>query len=262
MEGAKPKWIYYGEGRWDATIELMKRGAHAVGIRIPSKWIYYLDALVDYLTVGQWMASHSFDTPVRVSSRFAVFQQALSEIAERSVLYLEFGVFEGRTMRFWSEALRNPASHLHGFDSFEGLPENWSAALGKGAFSVEGAVPQFPDPRVTFYKGWFEETLPAYEPPEHDVLFVNVDCDLYSSTRTVLGYVVHLLRPGSYLYFDEIHHRGHEMRAFEEIMEQPGWTFSLVATNRSCCHALFRVEAQPEALQAAATLGGLRLVRG
>lgn len=39
-----------------------------------------------------------------------------------------------------------------------------------GAFDLGGEIPQFDDPRVRFFKGWFEDTLSEYGPPRHDVL--------------------------------------------------------------------------------------------
>lgn len=74
-------------------------------------------------------------------------------------------------MRQWSKLLRNPASTLHGFDSFLGLPHDWTLeGHERGYFSTEGQVPEIDDPRVRFFVGWFEETLPQYEWPEHEVL--------------------------------------------------------------------------------------------
>lgn len=51
-----------------------------------------------------------------------------------------------------------PDQTIHGFDSFEGLPEDWSHVL-KGAFGeIKGALPD----NVRLYKGWFEDTLPEW----------------------------------------------------------------------------------------------------
>lgn len=56
---------------------------------------------------------------------------------------------------------------LHGFDSFEGLPERWNADHAKGHFSTAGQIPEIADNRVTFFKGWFKEILREYAPPAH-----------------------------------------------------------------------------------------------
>jgi hypothetical protein len=56
------------------------------------------------------------------------------------------------------------------------------------------------DDRVAFFKGWFSETLPDYVPPPHKQLFVNLDADLYSSTKTVLEFLKpHIVRELFYI---------------------------------------------------------------
>jgi hypothetical protein len=57
--------------------------------------------------------------------------------------YLEFGVFTGGTIRFMAK--RVGANSIHGFDSFQGLPEDWSGfQLGTAAFDVGGRLPKVP----------------------------------------------------------------------------------------------------------------------
>src|SRR5215475_10403032 len=55
-------------------------------------------------------------------------QRELIEFVLRSIKveghYLEFGVYTGGTMRFIAKRIGGHA--IHGFDSFEGLPEDWS----------------------------------------------------------------------------------------------------------------------------------------
>src|SRR5208337_4929169 len=102
------------------------------------------------------------------------------EIGDKKVLYLEFGVWKGESILYWSKLLKNPESKLQGFDSFEGLPEDWNDKYPKGSFSTGGAIPVIDDPRVQFFKGWFDHSLPAYRIPEHEVLVLNLDADLYS----------------------------------------------------------------------------------
>ena len=163
--------------------------------------VYELNGVFNYLHVGWWLPAHGFRSTTRTQSRSELFELIASEISEREVLYLEFGVHEGNSMRLWAELLENPRSHLHGFDSFLGLPHDWSLeGHERGYFSTAGVVPIIDDPRVRFYPGWFEDTLPGYEWPEHEVLVVMLDADLYSSTTTVVNFVADRLLPGSYLY--------------------------------------------------------------
>jgi hypothetical protein len=148
-------------------------------------------------------------------------------------------------MSWWSAALRNPESHLHGFDSFEGLPEPFDDAGGKyakGWFSTGGRAPQIDDPRVTFYKGLFDQTLPAYKPPTYDVLFVNVDADLYSSTIYVLRALRPYFIPGVYLYMDDMSRPDHEPRALAEFMAESGLKFRALAADQTLNNILFLCE--------------------
>jgi hypothetical protein len=184
--------------------------------------------------------AHGFDAGERVMTRLDLFSLAAAELHERRVLYLEFGVYEGESMRTWSRLLRNPAASLHGFDSFTGLRESWNEFTPAGTFSTGGRVPSFDDPRIKLFAGFFDETLPRYTPPTADQLFVNVDCDLYSSAATVLRWVEPLLAPGSYLYFDEFSDRNHELRAFSEFLDRTGMRFTLVGATRTLAQVLFQ----------------------
>src|SRR5581483_8062137 len=97
-----------------------------------------------------------------VADEFALFEVALRRVTGSKPLYLEFGVFEGRSMRWWSQHLAQQDATLVGFDSFEGLPEDWRPGLGTGHFST-GRIPQIDDARVSFQVGWFDDTLPKFE---------------------------------------------------------------------------------------------------
>ena len=189
------------------------------------------------------MKEHGFAVPSpRSSDRYRVFDQIAREVADERVLYLEFGVSRGWSMRYWSGLLRHPEALLHGFDTFSGLPLPWLPTAGKGAFSTSGVRPNISDDRITYFVGLFEETLPAYEWPEYERLVVNIDADLYSSAVLVLSFIRERLEPGSYLYFDEFHHRGDEMRAFDEFVSETGMRFRLVGVTRELAGVAFRRE--------------------
>jgi hypothetical protein len=221
----------------------VKSALTRLGERCSPRTIHRLNAIVNYLEVGRWMRAHGFETSRRLNTREEIFAAIAADVAEEPVLYLEFGVFEGDSMRSWSRLLRNERSQLHGFDSFEGLPDGWSLAEGRGHFSTGGAPPEIGDPRVRFFKGWFEHTLPAYEPPDHERLVVNVDADLYSSAAFVLTSLEGLIEPGTYLYFDEFNDRAHELRAFDEFLTRTGMQFRTVAVSPELSHVAFRREA-------------------
>jgi len=209
------------------------------GENLSPKTILNLRAAVNYLELGQWMRSKGYKLKHRVDRREKLFDMVGAQVGGRDVLYLEFGVWRGDATRYWSRLLRNPKSKLHGFDSFEGLPENWNSTA-KGGFSVGGRVPEIEDARVRFFKGWFEQTLPHYELPAHEVLVLNFDADLYSSTSLALKTVREAIVPGTYLYFDDFNQPLHEVRAFDEFVEETKMKFELLGATRTLGNVLFQ----------------------
>lgn len=190
-----------------------------------ARTVHRINALANYLEVGRWMRSREFDTKPRFKNRFALFDAVAEKIVNERILYLEFGVHRGNSMRYWSGKLRHPEAALHGFDSFLGLPEDFNSEVPKGQFAVGGTPPVIPDPRVKFFVGWFEDSLPRYQLPPHDRLVLNLDADLYSSTKTVLAAMEPHIVPGTILLFDEFYDRQHELRAFDEYLTRTGAKF-------------------------------------
>jgi O-methyltransferase len=221
-------------------LDVFKQGLTVVGRNLSSSSLIQVQAAVNYLRTGRWMAERGFTFPERVPDRFDVFAAVARRVADKKVLYLEFGVAAGESMRWWSAALKNPASQLHGFDSFEGLPEQ-AGPWSKGQFSTDGAIPKIDDSRVTFHKGWFDQTLPTYALPPHDQLIVNLDADLYSSTILVMRSLAPHLKPGTFVYFDEMNHPDHEPKAFDEFVAETGITFRPVCADRTFAFVIFEV---------------------
>ena len=194
-----------------ARLALLRAGRRATVRQLEG-----LRSALSYLELGRWLRNeHPGSAPELAADKFALFEIARRRITGQAPLYLEFGVFKGRSMRWWSGHLPQPGATLVGFDSFEGLPEDWRHGVGSGHFRT-GGPPQIDDRRVSFQVGWFDETLPRFTVPDHDQLIVNVDSDLYSSALTVLRWAEPYLRPGTLVYFDEFSDRDHEMRAFSE----------------------------------------------
>ena len=134
-------------------------------------------------------------------------------------LILEFGVRTGHTIGVLSKA--NRGRPIHGFDSFEGLPEPWSGwSLDRGAFG-EATVPAV-GRDVELHVGWFDDTLPAFlETHDGPAALIHVDSDIYSSAKTVLDLLAPRCRPGTIIVFNEYFNypgwRRHEHRAFQEF---------------------------------------------
>jgi len=159
----------------------------------------------------------------------ASFKQA--DLSENRLI-CEFGVFNGNTINHI--AAMTPQT-VFGFDSFEGLPEDWQ---GMGAKKGHFAVKKLPAvrPNVTLVKGWFDQTLPAFlAQNQGKVGFLHVDCDLYSSTKTVLGLLQPRLAAGAVIVFDEYFNHPEweqgEHKAFHEFLAAAGVSFEFIGYN-------------------------------
>jgi len=210
-----------------------------VGEHLSLSQIGTLNACVNYLEVGRWLKAKGFRARPRVADREQLYSAVANPIRRERVLYLEFGVWQGNSMRSWSRLLENPLAALHGFDSFEGLPEAWDERRPRGTFSRGGALPAFEDTRIVLHKGWFNDTLPKFVLPEHERLVLNLDADLYSSTIFVLHTLTEAIRPGTLLIFDEFCDRLHELKAFAEFLDTTRMRFRFLAGTENLEQAVF-----------------------
>jgi len=217
--------------RWNRVDNVLKRALTRIGPMFSRRTIHRLDAAISYLETSRRLYSLGLRPSLRVRRKNELFDLVIKRVGEGRTLYLEFGVFQGESLRYWSNNLKNPLAQLHGFDSFIGLPENWNIDSPKGFFSTNGEIPEIPDPRVRLFKGWFDETLPAYQPPEHDKLVINMDADIYSSTAYVLGTLESMIDVGTFIYFDEFADRFNELKAFTELQERTHMKFDLIGAN-------------------------------
>jgi hypothetical protein len=153
--------------------------------------------------VSRFMAT----TPA-FENAFKLLSHSLAAVdSELDGYYAEFGVYKGKTINYIASQID---ATIHGFDSFEGLPEDWRTKFKKGEFKMEG-LPEVAD-NVELYKGWFDASVPKWA-TEHPgpMKFIHFDADLYSSTRTVLEILVDRIVPGTIIQFDE-------------FFNYPGWT--------------------------------------
>ena len=164
-------------------------------------------------------------------------------------LFLEFGVCYGTSITMIANQVD---ATVHGFDSFEGLPESWDVSVTRGVkreqagtYSTLGRPPPVPD-NVALHIGLFEDTLPGFVEQHQDhVSFVNVDCDLYSSTRTVFQHLGDRFVPGSVVVFDDYfcypEWRQHEYKAFQEFVTKFGIRYEYLAFSFFTGQAVVRI---------------------
>ena len=161
-------------------------------------------------------------------SREKLWEEVLNTFHNQPIVVLEFGVWEGYSIRRFAKYNVNPNSKFYGFDSFEGLPEDWSVKYKKGAFNADGHVPEVDDNRIFFVKGWFQNTLHNFLEKTHlgNEIFVHYDSDLFSATLYVMLEIDKLKIP-YYAVFDEF--TGHETRALYRYMQISGARLELIA---------------------------------
>ncbi len=106
------------------------------------------------------------------------------------------------------------------------MPEAWRPGFEQGAFRRTD-LPEVAG-NVDLVVGWFDQTLPGFlaERPGEPVALLHVDCDLYSSTRTVFSQLGERIVAGTVIVFDEYFNypgwRAHEYQAFQEFVRERG----------------------------------------
>lgn len=146
-------------------------------------------------------------------------------------LIVEFGVWRATSINFLAGLTDET---IYGFDSFEGLQEDWAGwAHPKGFFNRSGRLPDVAA-NVRLIKGWFDETLAGFlsEHPE-SFSFVHIDCDTYPATSTILTAAEDRFVPGTVVLFDEYFgYRGWrqgEFKAWREFVSRRGLRYDYKA---------------------------------
>ena len=145
-------------------------------------------------------------------------------------LALEFGVATRTTLQIIADPVAADRT-VAGFDVFTGLPEPWRTGFPVGEFAQE-EIPVVPGAEIVV--GLFEDVLPDFlARNEEQIAFLHVDCDLYSSTKTVFDLAGDRLAPDAVLMFDEFFNypgwQQHEFLAWTEFLERSGRSFEYLA---------------------------------
>lgn len=213
---------------------LVLNNFHRLGLKTGKQLLKYSYAIL----LSDFLKKNSASP--RFADRFLMYDHVISQLqlGGQSLQYLEFGVFEGKSIQYWLSKNTNPHSQFFGFDSFEGLPEDWFPGMGKGAFNVGGKLPNINDERVKFVKGWFNQTLPSFvqqiRADDDKQIVLHLDADLYSSTYYVLNllYFQNYIKKGTVLIFDEAivaSIADTEFRAFYDFMEVMNLKYKVLA---------------------------------
>jgi hypothetical protein len=153
------------------------------------------------------------------ADRYALLDYATQHVSVKNGLWLEFGVYKGDTIKYIAGKTK---SLVYGFDSFHGNPGDWRSEYRKGAFALK-KPPRFSQ-NIKIEEGYFQDTILQFSKVnDKSIAFMHVDCDLYSSTKTILDLLGEQLVCGSIIVFDEFFNypgwRQHEFKAFTEFTE-------------------------------------------
>jgi len=150
-----------------------------------------------------------------------LYDHAAAALGDVPLLYLEFGVAGGRSISRMTERFHHRDARFIGFDSFEGLPEDWVKpweTQPRGTYSMGGRMPAIADPRVSFVQGWFQNTFPVFLAANplggRRPILVHYDADLYSSTLFILTNLWHAAAEYFFI-FDEF--MGEELIALDDF---------------------------------------------
>jgi hypothetical protein len=183
------------------------------------------------LKLSRWISSQrkkklAFDDFFKLvrnyEERFKLHEFVLKseKLVDTQIDYLEFGVADGTSFGWWLKENKNASSRFFGFDTFEGLPENWGI-FKKGEMAPEQL--KFQDNRYKFIKGLFQTTMPdllkSTDFNNNIRKVIHLDADLFSSTLFVLVSIYYILKPGDILIFDEFCVPNHEYFAFRIFEE-------------------------------------------
>ena len=174
---------------------------------------------------------------------FIYWEYVVKQASARG-LFLEFGVNDGHSINYF--ASKRPEVTFDGFDSFEGLPEAWCGHwIPEGMWDHNGNLPQVRG-NVRLHKGLFDKTLPGFvnKYTEQKISWCHIDCDIYSSTKTIFQEIYQFIQPGTIIMFDEYlgytGWKNHEYKAFQEFCAENSVKYHYIAFQE--CRAAVKIE--------------------
>ncbi len=213
-----------------------------------------LKFLSNLALLTSWINKHNktakftdFYKPVRVYSDREKLHQFIIDnygLKDKEMHYMEFGVSTGASFRWWLSKNDHPKTEFHGFDTFEGLPEDWNF-YSKGAMKSD--VPHITDERGKFHRGLFQDTLYNFL-EDYRLRFgvksnvqkvIHMDADLYSSTLFSLSLLAPYLQKGDIILFDEFNVPNHEFAAWNDFIRSFYLKYELIGGVNNYYQAAF-----------------------
>jgi hypothetical protein len=193
--------------------------------------------LVYLSKLSNWISNHRqlrfndfYNRKVVYADRFKLHQFVIdNEIKNDEFDYLEFGVAEGTSIKWWAEKIKNPNCRFYGFDVFTGLPEDF-AVMKKKDYDTKGKTPNISDHRIKFICGLFQDSFPGFLKNNELTRkkIIHLDADLYSSTLFVLTSFHPILNTNDIIIFDEFGVPTYEFRAFLDFLAAYNMKFEVI----------------------------------
>ena len=158
--------------------------------------------------------------------------RAFSNSNKEGNLFLEFGVYKGDSINLFGNFLLQHGREIYGFDSFEGLEEEWNMNDYNpiGRFSLNKKSPKVVK-NVKLIKGKVQDTLENFLNDKMDkkIIFAHMDMDTYTPTKYALNKIKPFLQSGSVILFDEFYGfpnwQHHEYKAFTEVLNEKEYKY-------------------------------------
>jgi Macrocin-O-methyltransferase (TylF) len=190
------------------------------------------DAVVDSFEYAKENMKDAFSFLDRFEGLTLSIKEAKRRFPSRK-LVVEFGVFKGGMINH--QAKRFPELNFVGFDSFEGLREQWNGMFSEKTFDLGGKLPRVRR-NVRLVKGWFAESGPRWkkESPDAELpLLVHIDCDTYAATIDALELCSEYIEHGLVIHFDDYfgfpNWRTGGHKALKEISEKRAWRLTYLS---------------------------------
>ena len=201
--------LKYYDGNEDAFNSLMKSSLKDHGFTRSFAWAFGLPKL-----------------PTLHFHRWALFDH-MTDLSKKDRPFYEFGVWRAEAFRYLIKTFKKG----YGFDTFEGIPEDWHNEKA-GTYTSDGNVPKIKGGK--FIVGKFEDTLPGFFAEKRPTAsIINFDADLYSSTICALNFAKPVIDKHTILIFDEFlmndYWEEDEYKALEEFCTDNDYTYEVLA---------------------------------
>ena len=166
------------------------------------------------------------ELPELYFNRWAFFDRMV-DLSEQDRPFYEFGVWRGVSFQRLIKTFKKG----YGFDTFEGIPEDWHNEKA-GTYSSDGNIPEIEGGK--FIVGKFENSLPEFFSKTRQMAsLINFDADLYSSTICALNHSQSVIDHHTILIFDEFimntNWEHDEYKALNEFCLNNNYTYEVLA---------------------------------